>query len=61
MSDEFFSQIRIDSRGQEIMRIIPSNLDSTNTDWLSDKARFMFDGLTYQRILKPLSFNEVKK
>ena len=61
VSDEFFSQIRIDSRGQEIMRIIPSNLDSTNTDWLSDKARFMFDGLTYQRILKPLSFNEVKK
>ena len=61
VSDEFFSQIRIDSRGQEIMRIIPSNLDSTNTDWLSDKARFMFDGLTYQRILKPLSFSEVKK
>ena len=52
VSDDYFSKIRIDVRGNEIMRIIPGSLDSEQSDWISDKSRFMFDGLNYQRLLK---------
>lgn len=51
-SDKYYSKIRIDIRGNEVMRIIPGSLDSDQSDWISDKSRFMFDGLTHQRLLK---------
>ena len=51
ISDYFFSKIRIDYRGNEIMRVIPGYQDSYQTDWISDKARFFFDGLKYQRLI----------
>ena len=53
-SDNSYSKIRLDIRGQEIMRILPLDLDSKSGDWISDKSRFMFDGLKYQRLLFPL-------
>ena len=52
-SDNSYSKIRLDIRGQEIMRILPLDLDSKSGDWISDKSRFMFDGLKYQRLLFP--------
>lgn len=44
------SNIRIDSRGSEILRILPVTNDHINEDWISDKARFCYDGLRYQRL-----------
>ena len=47
------SNIRIDSRGVEIMRILPRLNEDINEEWISDKARFCYDGIKYQRIDKP--------
>ncbi len=51
--DALGSNIRIDSRGSEIMRILPRTNDLINEEWISDKARFSYDGLSFQRITKP--------
>lgn len=45
--------IRIDTRGPEIMRILPRINDRVNEEWISDKARFSYDGLTVQRLDRP--------
>lgn len=45
--------IRIDSRGNEVMRILPRTNDEINEEWISDKARFSYDGLKYQRLDTP--------
>jgi NADH-quinone oxidoreductase subunit G len=47
------SNIRIDSRGLEVMRILPNANEDINEEWISDKARFCYDGLKYQRLDKP--------
>lgn len=52
ISDGLGSNIRIDSRGLEVMRILPKNNDEINEEWISDKARFSYDGLKNQRIDK---------
>jgi len=52
--DAVGSNIRIDSRGLEIMRILPEVNEHINQEWISDKARFAFDGLKYQRLETPL-------
>lgn len=52
--DAVGSNIRIDSRGLEIMRILPEVNENINQEWISDKARFAFDGLKYQRLETPL-------
>jgi Molybdopterin oxidoreductase len=52
--DSLCSPIRIDVRGSEILRILPRLNDSLNAEWISDKIRFSFDGLTRQRIGSPL-------
>ena len=44
------SNIRIDSRGNEVMRILPKNNDEINEEWLSDLSRFAYDGLLNQRL-----------
>jgi NADH-quinone oxidoreductase subunit G len=44
------SNIRIDSRGNEIMRILPRINEEINEEWISDKARFCYDALKYQRL-----------
>ncbi len=44
------SNIRIDSRGDEVMRILPRVNEEINEEWLSDKNRFSYDGLKYQRL-----------
>ncbi|KAJ2499690.1 ndufs1 NADH-ubiquinone oxidoreductase subunit [Coemansia sp. RSA 1972] len=52
--DALGSNIRVDSRGEEVMRIIPRTNDAINEEWISDKARFVFDGLKRQRLTTPL-------
>lgn len=51
--DALGSNIRIDSRSLEVMRILPKTNDDINEEWLSDKARFSYDGLKTQRIDRP--------
>lgn len=54
VSDALGASIRVDSRGLEVMRIVPRQNDPVNEDWLSDKARFQYDGLKRQRLGMPL-------
>ena len=51
--DAVGTNIRIDSRGVEIMRILPRLNEEINEEWLADKARFCYDGFKYQRLDKP--------
>ena len=51
--DAVGSNIRIDSRGIEVLRILPRLNEEINEEWISDKARFCYDGLKYQRLDKP--------
>lgn len=50
--DAVGSNIRIDSRGDEIMRILPRLNEEINEEWISDKTRFCYDGFKYQRLDK---------
>ena len=51
--DAVGSNIRVDMRGREAMRIMPRNHDDVNEEWLSDKSRFIWDGLNSQRLDRP--------
>ena len=51
--DALGTPIRIDARGPEVLRILPRTDDTLNAEWLSDKARFSFDGLRRRRLDKP--------
>ena len=51
--DAVGSSIRVDSRGREVMRILPRNNDAVNEEWISDKTRFIWDGLRTQRLDRP--------
>jgi NADH-quinone oxidoreductase subunit G len=51
--DALGSAIRVDSRGREVMRILPRLNEAVNEEWISDKTRFVFDGLRTQRLDKP--------
>jgi NADH-quinone oxidoreductase subunit G len=48
--DAIGSNIRISSYGNEVMRVLPMRNDDINEEWLSDKTRFSYDGLKYQRL-----------
>src|SRR5688572_18554123 len=51
--DAVGSNIRVDSRGREVMRILPRVNDAVNEEWISDKTRFVWDGLKSQRLDQP--------
>jgi NADH-quinone oxidoreductase subunit G len=51
--DAVGSAIRVDTRGREVMRILPRNNDAVNEEWISDKARHVADGLRTQRLDQP--------
>src|SRR5271163_898503 len=51
--DALGSAIRIDSRGREVMRILPRTNDDINEEWISDKTRHVVDGLRTQRLDQP--------
>ena len=51
--DALGSNIRLDAKGREVMRILPRNHDGINEEWISDKTRFCWDGLRRQRLDRP--------
>jgi NADH-quinone oxidoreductase subunit G len=51
--DALGSAIRIDTRGREVMRILPRINDEVNEEWISDKTRHVVDGLRTQRLDQP--------
>ncbi|KAK3671660.1 ndufs1 NADH-ubiquinone oxidoreductase subunit [Recurvomyces mirabilis] len=52
--DGLGSNIRIDARGLQVMRILPRLNDDINEEWINDKSRFACDGLSTQRLTTPL-------
>lgn len=66
LNDSVGSNIRIDTRGSDILRILPRTNDNLNEVWITDKVRFSYDGLSSQRLNTPLyrarrseSFNRI--
>lgn len=51
--DAVGANIRIDSRGNEVMRILPRLNESVNEEWIADKSRFAYDGLKRARLDRP--------
>ncbi|MEM9581112.1 MAG: NADH-quinone oxidoreductase subunit NuoG, partial [Pseudomonadota bacterium] len=51
--DALGSSIRVDTKGREVMRFLPRNHDGVNEEWISDKTRFVWDGLRRQRLDRP--------
>ncbi|WP_237151606.1 NADH-quinone oxidoreductase subunit NuoG [Oryzibacter oryziterrae] len=51
--DALGSAIRVDSRGREVMRVLPRLNEEVNEEWISDKTRFIWDGLRTQRLDRP--------
>lgn len=52
--DAVGSNIRVDSRGVQVMRVQPRPNDNVNEEWISDKTRYAYDGLKFQRLTHPL-------
>ncbi len=51
--DALGANIRVDTKGREVMRFLPRNHDGVNEEWISDKTRFVWDGLKRQRLDTP--------
>ncbi|MEQ1928953.1 MAG: NADH-quinone oxidoreductase subunit NuoG [Parvularculaceae bacterium] len=51
--DAVGSNIRVDARGRDVMRILPRANDAVNEEWIADKSRFVWDGLRRQRLDQP--------
>src|SRR3546814_4903325 len=51
--DALESNIRVDSRGMEVLRVLPRINEEINEEWISDKTRFACDGLSRQRLDRP--------
>ncbi len=51
--DAVGSAIRVDTRGREVMRILPRINEAVNEEWISDKTRHVWDGLKTQRLDRP--------
>jgi len=50
--------IQVDSRGAEVMRILPRVHEEVNEEWINDKSRFAFDGIKRQRLNVPMIKDE---
>lgn len=51
--DALGSNIRVDARGPEVMRVLPRVNEGVNEEWLSDISRYVVDGLQRQRLDRP--------
>ncbi len=51
--DAVGSNIRVDARGNEVLRVLPRLNEEVNEEWISDKTRFACDGLRRQRLDRP--------
>ncbi len=58
--DGLGSNIRVDSRGREVLRILPRNHDGVNEEWISDKTRAAVDALKRKRLDRPYMRREGK-
>ena len=56
--DAVGSHIRIDSKHNEVMRILPNLCEEINEEWISDKARFFYDALKLRRLDMPIMVTE---
>ena len=54
VTDAMGCNIRVDARGSEVMRILPRLNEGVNEEWISDKARFSYDGLKRRRLDTPM-------
>ncbi|KAJ4347845.1 ndufs1 NADH-ubiquinone oxidoreductase subunit [Didymosphaeria variabile] len=52
--DGLGSNIRVDARGTQVMRVLPRLNDDVNEEWINDKTRFACDALSTQRLVNPL-------
>lgn len=52
--DAVGSNLDIQTRGSDVMRILPRINEEVNEEWISDKTRHAFDGLQTQRLHIPL-------
>jgi len=57
--DSFGSNIRIQTRGNDILRVLPVKNDSVNQDWISDKTRFFIDSISFGRNFKIKSSSNI--
>ena len=55
--DAVGSNIRIDARGRDVLRVLPRLHEDINEEWISDKTRFACDGLRRQRLDRPFLRN----
>ena len=51
--DALGTNIRVDARGSEVLRVLPRINDAVNEEWMADKSRFSHDGLKRRRLDKP--------
>ena len=51
--DAVGSNVRVDTRGREVMRVLPRLHEDVNEEWLADKSRYACDGLRRQRLDRP--------
>lgn len=51
--DAVGSNIRVDARGREVMRVLPRLHEDVNEEWISDRTRFSYDGLHQGRLDRP--------
>jgi NADH-quinone oxidoreductase subunit G len=51
--DAVGSNIRVDARGREVMRILPRLNEDVNEEWIGDRTRFAYDGLKHKRLDRP--------
>jgi NADH-quinone oxidoreductase subunit G len=51
--DAVGSNIRVDARGGEVMRVLPRLHEDVNEEWINDRTRFAYDGLKRQRLDRP--------
>ncbi|HUZ73443.1 MAG TPA: NADH-quinone oxidoreductase subunit NuoG [Stellaceae bacterium] len=51
--DALGSNIRVDARGSQVLRVLPRLNEDVNEEWISDKTRYAIDGLTRRRLDRP--------
>lgn len=56
--DSLCSNIRVDMKGSEIVRVLPRRNDLINQDWITDRTRYSFDGLKNQRFSYPMKYTK---
>ena len=61
VTDAVGSNIRIDSRGPQVLRVLPRIHEAINEEWISDKSRYAIDGLVRRRLDRPYIGRDIKR